>query len=37
MGDVEVSATPSMARSFSPTKCKAFSLLSVLMNNAKSQ
>jgi len=37
MGDVDVSATPGNARSTSPTKCKAFSLLSALINNAKSQ
>jgi hypothetical protein len=37
MGDVDVSATPGVARNTSPTKCTAFSLLSVLIINAKSQ
>ena len=37
IGVVLVSATPSIARIFSPTKCKAFSLVSALKNMAKSQ
>ena len=37
MGDVLVSAIPGVARSTSPTKCNALSLLSAFMNNAKSQ